>query len=115
LYKACRLTPNTNTINMPTNRPMSLVELEMLFVRMYNSTPANQRPVLPIQGHLLAEYVKNNIQRRLLDLPGQGVAFTPGRVTARQIHGKRDSYINALLIQSRGIVSARPCILCQQC
>jgi hypothetical protein len=40
---------------------MSLEELEILFIRMYNSTPANQYPVLPIQGRLLAEYVKNNI------------------------------------------------------
>ncbi|KAJ0415564.1 hypothetical protein BJY00DRAFT_304814 [Aspergillus carlsbadensis] len=98
----CSLRPNTNTVNVPTHRPMSLAELQMLFTRMYASTPPGQHPVLPIQGHTLAEYVKNDVQERLLALPGQGVAFTSGKVNAHQIHSKRDSYINALLIQSRG-------------
>jgi hypothetical protein len=61
---------------------MSPAELQMLFARMYESSAPGQHPILPIQGHTLAEYVKNDAQRRLLALPGQAVAFTSGRVNA---------------------------------
>jgi hypothetical protein len=113
-YEPCSLRANTDTLNVPTHRPMSLAELQMLFTRMYDSTALGQHPVLPIQVYTLAEYVKNDVQRRLLAPHGRAVAFTPSRVNAQQIYSKRDSYINALLIQSRGVVSAQPCTSCQQ-
>jgi hypothetical protein len=88
-YEPCSLRANTDTVNVPTHRPMSLAELQMLFTRMYDSTALGQHPVLPIQGYTLAEYVKNDVQRRLLALHGRAVAFTPGRVNAQQIYSKR--------------------------
>ena len=38
----------------------------------------------------------------VLQLPGQNVPFLQGAITASQIAPQRPSYINALLIQSRG-------------
>jgi hypothetical protein len=92
---------------------MSLEELESYFRVLYTRTPANQDPVLPVQDQLLAQYVSNNGQRNLLARPGRTMAFTYGRVNAQQIHSKRPSYINALLIQSRGVDCAQPCVRCR--
>jgi hypothetical protein len=112
LYEACSLRANNTSFNVPVHRPMSLEELESLFNTLYLRTPANQSPVLPVQDQLLAQYVHNNEQRNLLGRPGRGVAFTPGRVNAHQIHSKRPSYINALIIQSRGVLCRQPCLCC---
>ena len=42
------------------------------------------------------------MQRVVLALPGQDVAFVRGRITGAQVLSQRPGYINAILIQSRG-------------
>jgi hypothetical protein len=42
------------------------------------------------------------VQRAVLALPGQDVAFVQGRITGAQVLSQRPGYINVILIQSRG-------------
>lgn len=69
--------------------------------------------MLPVGSRELAGYLHTDEQRMLLDLPGQDVPFIPGRINWQQLVQHRDSYINALLIQSRGIRMQHPCAACQ--
>lgn len=45
-------------------------------------------------------------------MPGRNVDFVRGRITPAQVGTHRPSYINALLIQSRGIVNYQACTEC---
>ncbi|RTE83269.1 hypothetical protein BHE90_002218 [Fusarium euwallaceae] len=54
-------------------------------------------------GQQLAPYTKNKPQRDVLALPGRPVTFLKDRVRLEQVTGMRDSYVNAFLIQSRGV------------
>jgi hypothetical protein len=92
------LNPNNAPADVPTNRPMSLEELEGLFARAIQATAPSQNPALPIGGRLLTHYIHNNLQKNLLARPGQAIAVNPGKVTAARVDSRRDSYINALLI-----------------
>lgn len=108
------LNTNNAATNVSTTQPMSLEQLQGLFTRAERQAAvARRNPVLPIGGQLLAPYVSNDVQRRLLALPGQAVAFFPGKVSAPQVDSRRASYINALLIQSRGQVQRVPCTRCR--
>jgi Protein of unknown function (DUF3716) len=61
----------------------------------------------------LAPFARNVRQQAVLALPGINVAITVGGpVTAQRIFGMRASYINALLIQSHGVIVAN-CTSCQ--
>ena len=85
-----------------------------MFRRLYEATPPGRDPVLPLQNSdLLAQYVHNDVGRRLLAQPGAPVSFVRGSIRADQIQQHRPSYINALLIQSRGRSLAQPCIGCR--
>jgi hypothetical protein len=44
---------------------------------------------------------------------GRTVDFVPGAASERQIRMHRLSYVNALLIQSRGVLVLEPCSSCQ--
>jgi hypothetical protein len=48
----------------------------------------------------------------VLGLPGQDVEFVRGSITPAQVGTHRPSYINAILIQSRGVVQAPACDAC---
>ena len=51
--------------------------------------------------------------RALLALPGQDVVFVRGSIHPYQIGMHRPSYVNAILIQSRGRVVDQPCQRCR--
>ena len=75
---------------------------------------AGQHPILRIGGQELASLCHNNLQQTVLAMPGRDVAFVRGRITPQQVATQRPSYVNALLIQSRGVVQARPCSECSR-
>lgn len=82
---------------------------------MYENLPPGQNPILPTSRlDLLAPFVHTDEGRRMLrSLPGEDVAFIRGRISARQIQMHRLSYVNAILIQSRGRRLAVPCTRCR--
>lgn len=65
-----------------------------------------------VSGRQLRPYVHNALQRGVLDLPGRPVQFMARRVRVEQVASHRDSYVNAFLIQSRGILTPTPCSSC---
>ncbi|KAM0415825.1 hypothetical protein ACHAPT_013235 [Fusarium lateritium] len=65
-----------------------------------------------VSGQQLAPYVHNTLQRGVLALPGRPVTFLRDRVRLDQVTSKRDSYVNAFLIQSRGVRIDDPCSEC---
>ena len=73
-----------------------------------------QAPILPIGGQELAPLVHSPQGRAVLALPGQAVTFILGRISPEQVLMHRLSYINALLIQSRGVVQVPACTRCQR-
>ena len=61
----------------------------------------------------MAAFVHSPQGRAVLALPGQDVVFVQGAITPKQVGSHRPSYINAILIQSRGNVVLGPCTACQ--
>ncbi|EAS32211.3 uncharacterized protein CIMG_13692 [Coccidioides immitis RS] len=61
-----------------------------------------QPPCLFVGQNQLAPYAHSPQSRRLLAQPGRNVEFVLGRIFPYQINMHRQSYINAILIQSRG-------------
>ena len=57
---------------------------------------------LNVANQGLSPFVRSPMGRNLLALPGQNVLIHPTVVTAARIATNRPSYINAVLIQSRG-------------
>jgi hypothetical protein len=84
---------------------------------LYNAAvahaPAGQNPVLVIGGQQMAALIHSPQGRAVLALPGQDVVFVPGAITPKQVGSHRPSYINAILIQSRGNMVLGPCTACQ--
>ena len=71
--------------------------------------------VVDVRGNILRRYTKNALQRSALSVSrGNEVEFIRGRVSLAQIEGRRDSYVNAVIIQSRGGLSSVPCDACQR-
>ena len=83
---------------------------------MYNAAVAaavaGQNPVLVVGGQQLSPYVHSPQGRAVLALPGADVPFVRGAITPAQVGSHRPSYLNAILIQSRGVVSAVACDAC---
>jgi hypothetical protein len=75
---------------------------------------ANAHPMLIIGGQQLGPLCHNALQQTVLAMPGRDVAFVQGRITPQQLMTHRPSYVNALLIQSRGVVRAVPCAECSR-
>ena len=66
-----------------------------------------------VSGQQLAPYAHSRPARAALALPGGvDVPFVRGAITPAQVGLHRDSYINAILIQSRGVVQAPVCEAC---
>ena len=61
----------------------------------------------------LRPYVHNVLGDEVLALPGRDVAFVYGRISAHQIGTHRPSYVNAILIQSRGRRGVHSCVSCR--
>ncbi|TGO31512.1 hypothetical protein BHYA_0615g00010 [Botrytis hyacinthi] len=94
------------------NRPSEMA------LQLYNAAnaaaAANQNPVLLIGGQALAQYCHNSLQLALLAMPGNDVAYVRGRITPAQVRTMRSSYINGMLIQSRGILVEGSCGECRR-
>ncbi|KAI2473360.1 hypothetical protein F4781DRAFT_380096 [Annulohypoxylon bovei var. microspora] len=77
---------------------------------------AGQNPLilLPIGGQQLAPFCHNSKQHALLELPGFSVIIVRGSAKARQLFTQRPSYVNALLIASRGTAVSLPCEACRK-
>ena len=69
----------------------------------------NPNPILRVGGQQLAPFVHSPQRRAVLALPGQDVEIVRGNVRPDQIASHRPSYINAILIQSRGQAVADGC------
>ena len=65
---------------------------------------------LNVANQGLSPFVRSTPGRNLLALPGQNVLIHPTVVTAARLASNRPSYVNAVLIQSRGLppVAAPP-------
>ncbi|KAH6659912.1 hypothetical protein BKA67DRAFT_641087 [Truncatella angustata] len=69
--------------------------------------------ILPLGGQELASFSHNELQRAVLALPGRDILVVNRSITPAQVVSHRPSYINFLLITSRGRVSATPCVSCR--
>lgn len=74
---------------------------------------ANQNPVLIVGQQQLAFWVHSPQARAVLALMGRDVEFVRGSITPIQVGSHRPSYINAILIQSRGRALENPCSACR--
>ncbi|KAF2471787.1 uncharacterized protein BDR25DRAFT_152639, partial [Lindgomyces ingoldianus] len=72
----------------------------------------NVNPVLHVGQQQLAPLAHSPQARALLALPGQDVEFIYGSISPYQIASHRPSYINAILIQSRGRAVDNLCSAC---
>jgi hypothetical protein len=81
--------------------------LQALMGRLEMETEGD--PLLPIGGQQLRPFCHNELQLAVLALPGRDVPIVRGSMTGRQINSHRQSYINALLIASRGRPTMSPC------
>jgi len=84
---------------------------------LYNAAVAHasagQNPVLVVGGQQMAAFIHSPQGLAVLALPGRDVVFVPGAITPKQVGSHRPSYINAILIQSRGNTVPGPCTACQ--
>ncbi|KAI8963487.1 hypothetical protein F5Y11DRAFT_319391 [Daldinia sp. FL1419] len=70
--------------------------------------------LLPIGGQEMAPYCFNKVQRAILAMPGSSVIVVRGSIRPGQVITARPSYVNALLIASRGVAVPMPCQACQE-
>ena len=75
--------------------------------------PIGQNPRLGVAQQQLASWVHGVPGNSVLALPGQHVDFVVGAIQPCQIGQHRASYINAILIQSRGQPPPQACTQCQ--
>jgi hypothetical protein len=68
-----------------------------------------QFPVLLVGCRQLAHFCHSPMAQRLLARPGVDVEFILDMIRVDQIESHKPSYINAILIQSRRIVTPIPC------
>ena len=84
---------------------------------LYNAAlagaPAGQNPVLSVGQQQMRGFVHAPGQIAILALPGVDVEFVRGAITTAQIVSHRPSYINAILIQSRGQPANPGCLQCR--
>ena len=70
-------------------------------------------PCLDVAGLELAPYCVSLLSHALLALPGRRVFYKRGAIRPDQMASKRQSYINGVLIQSRGRFVNPPCRQCR--
>ncbi|OJD22097.1 hypothetical protein ACJ73_06562 [Blastomyces percursus] len=75
--------------------------------------PQDPYRTLFIAGQQLNLFAHSPQSRAVLALPGQDVVFVRGAITEVQVRSHRASYINALLIQSRGRPEPHACTACR--
>ncbi|KAL2377819.1 hypothetical protein RJ035_007609, partial [Blastomyces gilchristii] len=69
--------------------------------------------VLFVSGQQLSPFAHSPQARAVLALPGQDVLFVRGSMSEHQVRSHRPSYVNAILIQSRGRVEVQACSACR--
>ena len=69
-------------------------------------------PYLRVSGQELAPWVHNDHGQAVLNLPGLVVPYVRNSINPGQINMHRPSYINGILIQSRGMLQDPPCASC---
>jgi hypothetical protein len=104
-------------VNLPSfSRTTTLVNTVRALV-LYNAAlalaQADQDLVLIVRGQQMAAFVHSPQGRAVLALPGQDMVFVRGAITPAQVGSHRPSYINAILIQSRGTLVPGQCISCR--
>ena len=80
-----------------------------------NAPPPGGVGLLPVRSQAaVLPLVHNDLQRRLLLLPGRDVPYVWGRISGHQVLTHRPSYINAVLIQRAGVlVPGGGCTACR--
>lgn len=71
-------------------------------------------PPLQVGGQELTPFVHSPRRLAVLALPGTSVAYHTDRIRPAQVLMHRMSYVNGLLIQSRGFVQNPACTRCQR-
>lgn len=71
-------------------------------------------PILRVGGQVLGPLCHNNLQQTVLAMPGRDVRFVRGSITQQQVRTHRPSYVNAILIQSRGSLVPGGCSRCRR-
>jgi hypothetical protein len=80
----------------------TVVAASLQYTQSLFSMTVTRMGLLRIGRQELAPFVHSAQGRALLALPGADVEFLSGAITPRQVLSARPSYINAILIQSRG-------------
>ena len=75
--------------------------------------PSSRHSRLDVGQQQLAPFIHTAPGRVVLALPGQDVDFVRGAISPPQIGQHRASYINAILIQSRGRAEPQACTQCR--
>ncbi|KAL1957702.1 hypothetical protein VTO42DRAFT_5679 [Malbranchea cinnamomea] len=75
--------------------------------------PQSPHRILFIAGQQLSPFAHSPQARAVLALPGQDVLFVRGSMSEHQILNHPPSYINAILIQSRGRMEVQACTACR--
>ncbi|KAL7653318.1 hypothetical protein ACMYSQ_008034 [Aspergillus niger] len=90
-------------------------ELAQYWNSLYEGLPIGRNPTIPARDlGRLRPYMHTAVGREVLARSGaRSVEFRHGRIHAYQIAMHRPSYINALLIQSRGSRPPAPCTRCR--
>ncbi|KAL2116690.1 hypothetical protein VTJ04DRAFT_8858 [Mycothermus thermophilus] len=88
-------------------------------VQAWNAAKVSERPIpaiaIRIRDALTEQSLVHETQRALWRLPSrETIMFVQGWITAKHIASQRPSYINGLLIHSRGQDAAVACQQCQQ-
>ncbi|EDN08837.1 predicted protein [Histoplasma mississippiense (nom. inval.)] len=77
------------------------------------SGPQSPHRILFVADQQLSPFTHSPQSRAVLALPGQDVPFVRGSMTELQVRSHRPSYINAILIQSRGRTEPHACLACR--
>ncbi|KAJ8061334.1 hypothetical protein OCU04_010397 [Sclerotinia nivalis] len=81
----------------------------VLYNTVFVVVRTDQNPVLFIGGQQLLPFCYNPLQLALIALPGCSVPFVRNRISSAQVRTMHPSYINMLLIQSRGRIVPNRC------
>lgn len=107
---------STNTVFSPAQATarasFATLALQQYADNLFSTRANSQVGLLIVSGDELLPFLRTNVQKNLLQLSGSDVEFILGRITSAQILQFRPSYLNAILIQSRGSDVVRPCDQC---
>ncbi|KAL8686414.1 MAG: hypothetical protein Q9218_007121 [Villophora microphyllina] len=95
------------------SKPMAANNALVLYNAALVAAPPLANPVLPVAGQQLGPWVHSPQGIAVLALPGRDVPFVRGAITGQQVLTHRPSYINAILIQSRGHQLHTACDACR--